>query len=314
MEVKSTKKIIIVRMLDWAIVALVILLFLVVLIGITTNKPISFWGLQFNLNNNYAATERSNFIDNPNPVRVAPANTFNSTAPVNTSAAVSNKVIPNSTNENSKPATNARTNSVVPSMNESGAASAKEKKFANIEPSSSTVIKPQKKVPVIYSEVVVPDQSERAVRKSKYASSPPIKNEYKYSNQATQEPSSETNYTNSINGNPYINNGTNRTPIEKPSSNNNNMSGVRNFSQSELNEFMRQFPNRKTDIHFVNFGYLDAEMESVRAQILAALYKNGYTNIDANWNRYIDYTTINEVHFGVNGYAGANFYIPKAKN
>ncbi len=312
MEVKSTKKIIIVRMLDWAIVALVVLLFLIVLVGLITNKPISFWGLQFNLNNNYAATERSNFIDNPNPV--APANNNNSIIPTNISAAVPTKVIPTTTNENSKPATNARTNTVVPSNTPLEASSIKEEKPTMSQSSTSAIIKTQKKDPIINKARVVPPQSDRTVRKSTYAAAAPIKNENDYYNQVDQEPSTETNYSNSINGNPYINNGANRTPRERPRNNINNMNGVRNFSQSEMNEFMRQFPNRKTDIHFVNFGYLDAEMEAVRAQILAALNKNGYTNIDANWNRYTDFTSINEVHFGVYGYSGANFYIPKAKN
>lgn len=312
MEVKSTKKIIVVRMLDWAIVALVVLLFLIVLVGLTTNKPISFWGLEFNLNNNYAATERSNFIDNPNPV--ATTNTSITTTPVSPSAAAPNKVIPNTSNENSKPASNARTNTVVPSNNPAGTSSFKEEKPKVNQSNATTVIKTQKKDPVIYNEVVAPPQSYRSVRKSTYAASAPIKNENDYYNQVAQEPSAETNYSNSINGNPYINNGANRTPKESPRSNSGTGAGARNFSQSEMNEFMRQFSNKKTDIHFVNFGYLDAEMESVRAQILAALNKSGYTNIDANWNRYTDYTTINEVHFGVNGYSGANFYIPKAKN
>ncbi len=272
MVVKSSKRIIVVRMLDWAILALVVLLFLIVLVGLTTNKPISFFGLQFNLKNNYVTTEGSNFIENASPI-----------APVNTSAAVPNKVIPSN----------------QPAKNQSNA---------------SAVIKTQKKDLIINNPEVAAAQSERTVRKSKYAPSSPIKNDDDYSNQVTQESTTESNDDYSNNTNPYINNGGYRAQRESPRNNSTNGRGGRNFSQSEMNEFMRQFSNRKTDIHFVHFGYLDAEMESVRAQILAALNKNGYTNIDANWNRYTDYTTINEVHFGVNGYSGANFYIPKAKN
>ncbi len=309
MEVKSTKRIIVVRMLDWAIVALVLLLILIVLVGLTTNKPISFWGIQFNLNNNYTATEPTNLVENSSPV-VLPK-TSNSAIPINSSATGSSKVIANNSNENSKPAVTAKANTVVPS-NHQDAFTVKEEKAARNESSSFTNIIAQKKEPVIKNEVVIPVQSNRAVRQSQYAATSPYNNERNY--QSTQEQSSETEYSNSINGNPYINNGQNRIPKESPRSNSGSMAGARNFSQSEMNEFMRQFPNKKTDIHFVNFGYLDAEMEAVRAQILAALNKNGYTNIDANWNRYTDYTTINEVHFGVNGYSGANFYIPKAKN
>ncbi len=309
MEVKSTKRIIVVRMLDWAIVALVLLLILIVLVGLTTNKPISFWGIQFNLSNNYTATEPTNLVDNSSPV-VLPK-TSNSTIPVNTSATGSGKVIANNSNENSKPVAGATTNTVVES-NHQDAYTVKEEKAPRTVSGSSTNIITQKKEPVIKNEVVVPVQSNSTVRKSQYAASSPYNNER--NNQLAQEQSTETEYSNSFNGNPYINNGQNRTPKESPRSNSGSVAGARNFSQSEMNEFMRQFPNKKTDIHFVNFGYLDAEMEAVRAQILAALNKNGYTNIDANWNRYTDYTTINEVHFGVNGYSGANFYIPKAKN
>jgi cytoskeletal protein RodZ len=287
MEVKSTKKIIVVRMLDWAIVALVILLFLVVLVGLTTNKAISFWGLQFNIHNNYSANDRSNFIDNPNPI--VPTSTSNSTATENTNAAVPTKVIPNNIGSKS-PITN----------NVSSTAYPKENKTADNGQSSVGVIKPVKKDPVLISDPINRDPSSRIVRKSKYASSSPYYKET--NNQQTQEQAYETEYSSSNNGNPYINNGSYRIPKEVPRNSNNNMSGARNFSLSEMNEFMRQFPNRKTDIHFVHFGYLDAEMEAVRAQILEAL------------NKYNDYTSINEVHFGVSGYSGANFYIPKAKN
>ncbi|MEI6264420.1 MAG: hypothetical protein WCP74_04920 [Sphingobacteriia bacterium] len=285
MEVKSTKRIIVIRMLDWAIVALVILLALIVLVGLTTNKPISFWGLQFNLNNNYTAPEQNNLVDNSSPIVLPKTNT--STLPINTNAAVSSKVIANNSNQDSKPAANIKSNTINPN---------------NDQVSSSSI---QEEKPVV-------SQSSKSVRKSTYASSTPYNNER--TTQLNQEQSTDTDYSNSNNGNPYINNGANRIPKESPRSNSGSVSGARNFSQSEMNEFMRQFPNKKTDIHFVNFGYLDAEMEAVRAQILAALNKYGYTNIDANWNRYTDYTTINEVHFGVNGYSGANFYIPKAKN
>jgi hypothetical protein len=299
MEVKSTKKIIVVRMLDWAIVALVILLFLVVLVGLTTNKAISFWGLQFNINNNYSANERNNFIDNPNPV--APANTSNSTVPTNNNTVAPVKAVTNNIG------------AANPSINNATAVTPnKENISVSSKQSSNEIIKPSKNDKESFSAPIRTEPSSGTVRKSSYAA---VKsNENNYDAQSNQERSNETNYSNnSTNGNPYINNGSYRVAKENPRSNN-SVGGARDFSQSEMNEFMRQFPNRKTDIHFVHFGYLDAEMEAVRAQILAALNKNGYTNIDANWNKYTDYTTINEVHFGVNGYAGANFYIPKAKN
>ncbi len=87
----------------------------------------------------------------------------------------------------------------------------------------------------------------------------------------------------------------------------------RYFSQSEMDEFKRQYPNKSTYIHFVNFGSVDDEMEGVRLQIIGMLNSNGYYEIDKNWFVYNGYTVIKEVHFGVNGNTAVNFYIPPIK-
>lgn len=92
-----------------------------------------------------------------------------------------------------------------------------------------------------------------------------------------------------------------------------NTNSSRYFSQSEMNEFIRQYPNRSTYIHFVNFGSADNEMEEVRSQIIGMLNNNGYYEIDKNWFVYNGYTEIKEVHFGVNGNTAVNFYIPPIK-
>ncbi len=87
----------------------------------------------------------------------------------------------------------------------------------------------------------------------------------------------------------------------------------RYFSQSEMDEFKRQYPNKSTYIHFVNFDSVDDEMEGVRLQIIGMLNSNGYFEIDKNWFVYNGYTVIKEVHFGVNGNTAVNFYIPPIK-
>ncbi len=92
-----------------------------------------------------------------------------------------------------------------------------------------------------------------------------------------------------------------------------NSNSSRYFSQSEMNEFIRQYPNRSTYIHFVNFGSADNEMEGVRSQIIGMLNSNGYYEIDKYWFVYNGYTEIKEVHFGVNGNTAVNFYIPPSK-
>lgn len=84
----------------------------------------------------------------------------------------------------------------------------------------------------------------------------------------------------------------------------------RKISQAEIDEFMRQYPNRATSVRFVCFGNVDAEMEGVKLQIINALQQYGYKDINKNWNLMSGYVATDEVHFGGYGYSGVNFYIP----
>ena len=84
----------------------------------------------------------------------------------------------------------------------------------------------------------------------------------------------------------------------------------RKFSQSEMNEFVSQYPDRSINIRFVHFGVLDAEMETVKSQIIDELVKKGYKEINRSWATMSGYTATDDVHFGMNGPRGVNFYIP----
>ncbi|MBH2003913.1 MAG: hypothetical protein I8H66_04415 [Sphingobacteriia bacterium] len=84
----------------------------------------------------------------------------------------------------------------------------------------------------------------------------------------------------------------------------------RKFSQSEMNEFVLQYPDRSINIRFVHFGVLDAEMETVKSQIIDELIKKGYKEINRSWATMNGYTATDDVHFGMNGPRGVNFYIP----
>lgn len=84
----------------------------------------------------------------------------------------------------------------------------------------------------------------------------------------------------------------------------------RKFSQSEMNEFVSQYPDRSINIRFVHFGVLDAEMETVKSQIIDELVKKGYREINRGWATMNGYTSTDDVHFGMNGPRGVNFYIP----
>lgn len=84
----------------------------------------------------------------------------------------------------------------------------------------------------------------------------------------------------------------------------------RKFSQSEMNEFVSQYPDRSISIRFVHFGVLDAEMEAVKSQIIDELVKKGYKEINRGWATMSGYTATDDVHFGMNGPRGVNFYIP----
>ena len=82
------------------------------------------------------------------------------------------------------------------------------------------------------------------------------------------------------------------------------------ITREELDEFMRQFPYKKTTIQFVCYIKPNEEMEAMKAQIIQFLRQNGYTDMESNWNIWSDHTPIKEVHYGKSGATGANFYIP----
>lgn len=85
------------------------------------------------------------------------------------------------------------------------------------------------------------------------------------------------------------------------------------ITRDELNEFMRQFPYKKTTIHFVCYSKPNEEMEAIKAQIFQFLLQNGYTDMETHWSIWSDHTPVKEVHYGKSGLTGANFYIPSFK-
>ena len=177
--------------------------------------------------------------------------------------------------------------------------------------SSTKTISPSKRKEVLDEEYIAP--------KKVYSSTTPSR-DASYNNSTDEAKDLST--SDQTNGNsPYS---YNRSSAYSPKNNTANSSkGVdakkyntnssRYFSQAEMNEFIRQYPNRSTYIHFVNFGSADNEMEGVRSQIIGMLNSNGYYEIDKNWFVYNGYTEIKEVHFGVNGNSAVNFYIPSIK-
>ncbi|OYW80539.1 MAG: hypothetical protein B7Y37_07030 [Sphingobacteriia bacterium 28-36-52] len=82
------------------------------------------------------------------------------------------------------------------------------------------------------------------------------------------------------------------------------------ITREELEEFMRQFPYKKTTIQFVCYVRPNEDMEAMKGQIIQFLRQNGYTDMETNWNIWSDHTPIKEVHYGKSGATGANFYIP----
>jgi hypothetical protein len=85
------------------------------------------------------------------------------------------------------------------------------------------------------------------------------------------------------------------------------------ITRDELEEFMRQFPYKKTTIHFVCYSKPNEEMEAIKAQIIQFLRQNGYTDMETQWGIWSDHTPVKEVHYGKSGLTGANFYIPNIK-
>ncbi|MDP1843239.1 MAG: hypothetical protein Q8K64_07430 [Sediminibacterium sp.] len=88
----------------------------------------------------------------------------------------------------------------------------------------------------------------------------------------------------------------------------------RKITQMEIDEFIRQFPDRSLNIQFVNFGSIDAEMENVKAQITYELSRYSYRDINKGWNQMSGYVLTDEVHFAANGPRGVIVYIPPIRN
>jgi len=85
------------------------------------------------------------------------------------------------------------------------------------------------------------------------------------------------------------------------------------ITREELEEFMRQFPYKKTTIQFVTYNRPTEGTEAIKAQIIQYLRQQGYTDIEVNWNIWSDHTPVKEVHYGKYGLTGACFYIPVLK-
>jgi len=82
------------------------------------------------------------------------------------------------------------------------------------------------------------------------------------------------------------------------------------ITREELDEFIRQFPYKKTTIQFVCYVKPNEDMEAMKGQIIQFLRQNGYTDMETSWNIWSDHTPIKEVHYGKSGATSANFYIP----
>lgn len=82
------------------------------------------------------------------------------------------------------------------------------------------------------------------------------------------------------------------------------------ITREELEEFMRQFPYKKTTIQFVCYVKPNEDMDAIKTQIVQFLRQNGYTDLEINWNIWSNHTPIKEIHYGKSGATGANFYIP----
>lgn len=85
------------------------------------------------------------------------------------------------------------------------------------------------------------------------------------------------------------------------------------ITREELEEFMRQFPYKKTTIQFVTYNRPTEGTEAIKTQIIQYLRQQGYTDIEVNWNIWSDHTPVKEVHYGKYGLTGACFYIPVLK-
>ena len=296
--------------IKWILLSIFMLLLIIVIVRLTTNIPFNVLILNLGDKGQIASTTSTT----PEPV-------YNTTPPVTAPTAP----VTSSTPPVQQP--------YKSSQDPSSSIGKKEKptlQKLNAEVESGAKISapaPAKQKAVLIDEYIGPPKkysTNTPPREATNNSSADQSRENTYSNQGNTNTSSDQTNGNS----PYsynrssaysqksstLNSNTSKSNSSKGiDTKNYNTNSSRYFSQSEMNEFIRQYPNRSTYIHFVNFGSADNEMEGVRSQIISMLNSNGYYEIDKNWFVYNGYTEVKEVHFGVNGNTAVNFYIPPIK-
>lgn len=149
----------------------------------------------------------------------------------------------------------------------------------------------------IRSKSTIQYWDEQTIQQTYNGSIPPTNN---------RRPASQYNYSEPVNNN--------RVKAEPKSSapSQNSFAAVM-ITREELEEFMRQFPYKKTTIQFVTYNKPTEGTEAIKAQIIQFLRQQGYTDIEVNWNIWYDHTPVKEVHYGKYGMTGASFYIPVLK-
>jgi hypothetical protein len=295
--------------IKWILMSIFMLLLIIVIVRLTNNIPFNVLVLNLGGKDQIASTTNSS----SEPV-------YNSTPPVKTSTAPIEQQYKSS---NSDVIEKTKTDQVLSSPILKNERLTQQKSNSVEEPEVKiATTAPAKRNDVPVEEYMAP-------KKVYSSNTPPRKATYNFpSNQAKDNSYSDQGNVNAssdqTNGNsPYAYNRSSAYSPKTNTSNTNSSKAVdtkkynsnssRYFSQSEMNEFIRQYPNRSTYIHFVNFGIADNEMEDIRSQIIGMLNSNGYYEIDKNWFIYNGYTEIKEVHFGVNGNTAVNFYIPPIK-
>lgn len=160
----------------------------------------------------------------------------------------------------------------------------------NTERAEAPRIKPEKRVDDnIRSKSTIQYWDEQTIQQTYNGSIPPTNN---------RRPARQYNYSEPVNNN--------AAPPK------NDFASVM-ITREELEEFMRQFPYKKTTIQFVTYNRPTEGTEAIKAQIIQFLRQQGYTDIEVNWNIWSDYTPVREVHYGKYGLTGACFYIPVLK-
>lgn len=57
----------------------------------------------------------------------------------------------------------------------------------------------------------------------------------------------------------------------------------RKISEAELLPFLNQLPNKDVEFHFISYGFADAEINSVRSQIIVIAKKHGFKNFSPSF-------------------------------